>query len=76
MSDVLRYRLADIVAFQAINTVLAFVSSRNNLATTFPAIRSSVEGILKRYVPTCVRSCSSLILSFRPLELSKVAELK
>ncbi|KAG1730617.1 DEAD H helicase [Suillus lakei] len=44
---------------RALNTVLAFVSSRRHLATTFPMIRSSVEGLLKR-----------------PLELSKVAELK
>ncbi|KAG1819521.1 DEAD H helicase [Suillus subaureus] len=43
----------------ALNTVLAFVSSRRHLATTFPMIRSSAEGLLKR-----------------PLELSKVAELK
>lgn len=33
---------------QALNTVLAFVSSRKHLATTFPVIRSSVEGLLKR----------------------------
>ncbi|KAG1882994.1 hypothetical protein F4604DRAFT_1953038 [Suillus subluteus] len=43
----------------ALNTVLAFVSSRRHLATTFSMIRSSAEGLLKR-----------------PLELSKVAELK
>ncbi|KAG2076017.1 DEAD H helicase [Suillus decipiens] len=43
----------------ALNTVLTFVSSRRNLAITFPVIRSSAEGLLKR-----------------PLELSKVAELK
>ncbi|KAG0706339.1 hypothetical protein DFH29DRAFT_995980 [Suillus ampliporus] len=43
----------------ALNTVLAFVSSRKHLATTFPTVRSSVEGLLKR-----------------PLELSKVAEIK
>ncbi|KAF9228793.1 DEAD H helicase [Gyrodon lividus] len=34
--------------FKAINTVLAFVSSRKHLATTFPVVRSSVEGLLKR----------------------------
>ncbi|KIJ60621.1 hypothetical protein HYDPIDRAFT_32044 [Hydnomerulius pinastri MD-312] len=45
--------------FKALNTVLAFVSSRKHLATTFPVVRKSVEGLLKR-----------------PLELSKVAELK
>ncbi|KAL1683546.1 hypothetical protein EV122DRAFT_286287 [Schizophyllum commune] len=31
----------------ALNTVLAFVSSRKHLATTFPVVRSSVEGLLK-----------------------------
>ncbi|KAG1759683.1 DEAD H helicase [Suillus occidentalis] len=49
----------DVSQVFALNTVLAFVSSRRHLATTFPMIRSSVEGLLKR-----------------PLELSKVAELK
>ncbi|KIK45797.1 hypothetical protein CY34DRAFT_777472 [Suillus luteus UH-Slu-Lm8-n1] len=49
----------DVSEVFALNTVLAFVSSRRHLATTFPMIRSSVEGLLKR-----------------PLELSKVAELK
>ncbi|EIW85377.1 DEAD H helicase [Coniophora puteana RWD-64-598 SS2] len=34
--------------FKAMNTVLAFVSSRKHLATTFPVVRSSVEGLLKR----------------------------
>ncbi|KAF8721902.1 hypothetical protein AX14_010114 [Amanita brunnescens Koide BX004] len=34
--------------FKALNTVLAFVSLKNHLATTFPVIRSSVEGLLKR----------------------------
>ncbi|KAI5983784.1 DEAD H helicase [Pisolithus albus] len=33
---------------RALNTVLAFVSSRKHLATTFPMVRSSVEGLLKR----------------------------
>ncbi|ESK96811.1 dead deah box helicase [Moniliophthora roreri MCA 2997] len=33
--------------FKALNTVLAFVTSRKQLATTFPAIRSSVENIIK-----------------------------
>ncbi|KAI6043047.1 P-loop containing nucleoside triphosphate hydrolase protein [Pisolithus marmoratus] len=32
----------------ALNTVLAFVSSRKHLATTFQMVRSSVEGLLKR----------------------------
>ncbi|KAL1758264.1 hypothetical protein FB107DRAFT_207459 [Schizophyllum commune] len=32
---------------QALNTVLAFVSSRKHLATTFPVVRSSVDGLLK-----------------------------
>ncbi|KAG2061268.1 DEAD H helicase [Suillus hirtellus] len=45
--------------FKALNTVLAFVSSYRHIATTFPMIRSSAEGLLKR-----------------PLELSRVAELK
>ncbi|KAG1749078.1 DEAD H helicase [Suillus paluster] len=45
--------------FKALNTVLAFVSSHKHLATTFPVVRASVEGLLKR-----------------PLELSKVAEIK
>ncbi|KAF9052741.1 P-loop containing nucleoside triphosphate hydrolase protein [Panaeolus papilionaceus] len=34
--------------FKAINTVLAFVSVKRQLTTSFSAIRSSVEGILKR----------------------------
>lgn len=34
--------------YKALNVVLAFVSSRKHLATTFPMVRSSVEGILKR----------------------------
>ncbi|KAF5373039.1 hypothetical protein D9758_001725 [Tetrapyrgos nigripes] len=33
--------------FKAINTVLAFVSSRKQLANSFPAIRASVENIIK-----------------------------
>ena len=33
---------------KALNTVLAFVSSRKNLATTFPVVRSSVESLLKQ----------------------------
>ncbi|KAF9532377.1 DEAD H helicase [Crepidotus variabilis] len=33
--------------FKAINTVLAFVSSKRHLATSFSAVRSSVENILK-----------------------------
>ncbi|KAG9318135.1 DEAD H helicase [Chiua virens] len=48
-----------IQVFKALNTVLAFVSSRKHMATTFPVIRSSVESLLKR-----------------PLDLTKVAELK
>ncbi|KAF8350877.1 P-loop containing nucleoside triphosphate hydrolase protein [Amanita rubescens] len=35
---------------KSLNTVLAFVSSKNHLATTFSVIRSSVEGLLKRFV--------------------------
>ncbi|KAL0947334.1 hypothetical protein HGRIS_013453 [Hohenbuehelia grisea] len=34
--------------FKALNTVLAFVSSRKQLATTFPVVRSSVEALLKQ----------------------------
>ncbi|KAG1835727.1 DEAD H helicase [Suillus variegatus] len=34
----------------ALNTVLAFVSSHRHIATTFPMIRSSAEGLLKRFV--------------------------
>ena len=36
------------VLFKALNTVLAFVSARKHLATTFPVVRSSVEGLLKQ----------------------------
>ncbi|KAF8810709.1 DEAD/H helicase [Phlegmacium glaucopus] len=32
---------------QAVNTVLAFITSKRHLATSFPAVRSSVEGLLK-----------------------------
>ncbi|KAF9070382.1 P-loop containing nucleoside triphosphate hydrolase protein [Rhodocollybia butyracea] len=34
--------------YKALNTVLAFVTSRKQLATTFPSIRSSVENITKQ----------------------------
>jgi hypothetical protein len=34
---------------KALNTVLAFVSSRKQLATSFNTIRASVENLLKRY---------------------------
>ncbi|KZS99153.1 P-loop containing nucleoside triphosphate hydrolase protein [Sistotremastrum niveocremeum HHB9708] len=34
--------------FKALNTVLAFCSSRKQLATTFPVVRSSVEALLKQ----------------------------
>ncbi|KAJ4501783.1 P-loop containing nucleoside triphosphate hydrolase protein [Lentinula lateritia] len=34
--------------FKALNTVLAFVTSRKQLATTFPSIRSSVENVTKQ----------------------------
>ena len=33
---------------QALNTVLAFCSSRKQLALTYPVVKSSVEGLLKR----------------------------
>lgn len=35
-------------AFKALNTVIAFCSSRKHLATTFPVVRKSVEDLLKR----------------------------
>ncbi|KAH9483860.1 hypothetical protein JR316_0003338 [Psilocybe cubensis] len=34
--------------FKAINVVLAFVSSKRQLATSFSAVRTSVESIIKR----------------------------
>ncbi|KAF7311613.1 DEAD H helicase [Mycena kentingensis (nom. inval.)] len=34
--------------FKALNTVLAFVSSRKHMASSFPSIRASVESLLKR----------------------------
>ncbi|CCM03863.1 uncharacterized protein FIBRA_06013 [Fibroporia radiculosa] len=34
--------------FKALNTVLAFCSSRKSFAITFPVVRQSVEGLLKR----------------------------
>ncbi|KAH9951273.1 DEAD/H helicase [Amylocystis lapponica] len=34
--------------FKALNTVLAFCSSRKNFAITFPVVRQSVEGLLKQ----------------------------
>ena len=37
----------DLTFLKAINTVLAFLSARKHLATTFPAVRSSVESLLK-----------------------------
>ena len=35
---------------KALNTVLAFCSSRKNFAITFPVVRTSVEAILHAYV--------------------------
>lgn len=64
---------------QALNTVLAFVSSRKHLATTFPVIRSSVEGLLKRSTMYRLLAEARLTCAFdlnRPLDLAKVAELK
>ena len=55
MSDFLRQN-------KALNTVLAFVSSKNHLATTFPVIRSSVEGLLKRYVALTFRETLAIWL--------------
>ncbi|KAH7910172.1 hypothetical protein BJ138DRAFT_1153504 [Hygrophoropsis aurantiaca] len=37
--------------FKALNTVLAFFSSRKYMATTFPTVRSSVESLLKGPLP-------------------------
>ncbi|KAJ3976472.1 P-loop containing nucleoside triphosphate hydrolase protein [Lentinula raphanica] len=34
--------------YKALNTVLAFITSRKQLATTFPSIRSSVENVTKQ----------------------------
>lgn len=36
---------------QALNTVLAFCSSRKSMAPTFDSIRGSVENLLKGWVP-------------------------
>ncbi|KIL69576.1 hypothetical protein M378DRAFT_184005 [Amanita muscaria Koide BX008] len=60
----------------ALNTVLAFVFSKNHLATTFSVIRSSVEGLLKRSVLMSRKPLHSSILPLRPLLLSDIAELK
>ncbi|PFH49106.1 hypothetical protein AMATHDRAFT_76387 [Amanita thiersii Skay4041] len=49
----------------ALNTVLAFVSSKRQLATTFSVVRSSVEGLLKRFV--CPNVCSADIGNLRAL---------
>ncbi|KAI9452326.1 P-loop containing nucleoside triphosphate hydrolase protein [Russula earlei] len=63
---------------EALNTVLAFCTSRQQFATSFNSLRASIEGLLKRLVPFLVRlmhrSHSAPISS--PLELEKVAEIK
>ncbi|KAL0071661.1 ATP-dependent 3'-5' DNA helicase [Marasmius tenuissimus] len=61
--------------YKALNTVLAFVTSRKQLATSFHTIRSSVENITKEYAIRPNWSTPYLIL-LRPLDLNKVAELK
>ncbi|EJD05721.1 DEAD/H helicase [Fomitiporia mediterranea MF3/22] len=40
--------------FKALNTVLAFCSSRKHLAITFPVVRSSVEALLKKQLEKVV----------------------
>lgn len=66
-----------ILTAQALNTVLAFVSSRKHLAITFPVIRSSVEGLLKRLnVSPFYDHSTDISDPNRPLDLAKVAELK
>ncbi|KIK06641.1 hypothetical protein K443DRAFT_129904 [Laccaria amethystina LaAM-08-1] len=43
-------------SFKALNTVLAFVSSKRQLTTTFSAVRSSIEGLLKQaLMPDLIR---------------------
>ena len=65
------------VEIQALNTVLAFCSSRKHLATTFPVVRKSAESILKECVHSfVVHRVQTSEPKYRPLELSKVAELK
>lgn len=62
---------------QALNTVLAFVSSKRQLATSFSAVRSSVEGLLKQYsfFSAAFFIANNHIFS-SPLEVTKVAEIK
>ncbi|KAH9998130.1 P-loop containing nucleoside triphosphate hydrolase protein [Russula compacta] len=55
---------------EALNTVLAFCSSRKQVATSFNSLRSSIEGLLKRLVSFLVQ------VVHNPLELEKVAEIK
>ena len=61
---------------QALNTVLAFCSSRKSLAITFSVVRKSVENLLKRYEFPFVIGAGTDLCSNRPLELDQVAELK
>lgn len=37
------------------NTVLAFVSARKQLALSFSVVRSSIEGLLKRYITPAIQ---------------------
>jgi DEAD/DEAH box helicase domain-containing protein len=60
---------------QAINTVLGFVSSRKQLATTFPVVRLSVEALLKQWV-FCFSFRALVYITSSPLDLEVVAELK
>lgn len=60
---------------QALNTVLAFFSSRKSLAVTFTLVRKSVENLLKRYVLLYLHNGHRLMTS-RPLDLEQVAQLK
>lgn len=63
---------------QALNTVLAFCTSRKQFATSFDSLRASIEALLKRLVSSLIqlvhRSHVTSISS--PLELEKVAEIK
>lgn len=55
-------RLHVMTKYEALNTVLAFVSSRKHLATTFSVVRTSVESLLKQYEYHCVHARHSDIV--------------
>jgi DEAD/DEAH box helicase domain-containing protein len=60
---------------QALNTVYTFCQTRKSLATTFDNLKSSVEGLLKRFAAAdCKRL--ELITSRRPLDVHDVAQIK